>query len=111
MVGIALLWADLANHFGVSDCFSAVRRDILEADEEEGVGAFDTLVGAVGRGADALAEPAEFVRVGLIPDLVELWVLAELAVVKSLTGGLVEDDKVPLVEKGRGIYAPGGGMS
>ena len=31
-VGIALLWADLANHFGVSDFFSVVGGDILEAD-------------------------------------------------------------------------------
>ena len=63
--------ADLANYFGVSDLFLAVDRDIFEADEEEGVGAFDTLVGAVGRCAAALAYPAEFFRVGLVPDLVE----------------------------------------
>ena len=60
-VGIDLLWADLANHFGVSNFFSAVGRDIFEADEELGVGSFDTLASAVGRGAGALAEPVEFV--------------------------------------------------
>ena len=72
-------------------------RDIFEADEEEGVGAFDTLASAVKRGADALAEPAEFVRVGLVPDLVEVWVLAKLAVFESLPGGLVEDGKGPFL--------------
>ena len=60
-VGIALFWADLENHFGVSDCFSAVSGDILEADEEEGVGAVDEFDSAFGRGADALTEPAKFV--------------------------------------------------
>ena len=30
-VGIALLWADLANHFSVSDYFSVVGGDIFEA--------------------------------------------------------------------------------
>ena len=53
--------ADLANYFGVSDLFLAVDRDIFEADEEEGVGAFDSFAPAVRRGADALAELAEFV--------------------------------------------------
>ena len=57
-----------------------------------------------------MAEPAEFIRVGLVPDLVEVWVLAELAVFKSLTGGLVEDGKGPFLEKGRGICATGGGI-
>ena len=73
-VGIALFWADLANHFGVSDFFSVVGGDIFEADKEEGVGAFDKFASAVGRGEDALAEPADFVRVGLDPDLGSLGV-------------------------------------
>ena len=60
--------------------------------------------------ADASAEPDEFVRVGLVPDLVEVWVLAELAVFESLPGGFVEDGKGPFLQKGRGICASGGGM-
>ena len=79
-VGIALLWADLANHFGVSDLLSAVVGDIFKADEEEGVVSLASLASAVGGGADALAEPAEFVGVGLVLDCVEVWVLTELAV-------------------------------
>ena len=60
-VGITILWADLANHFGVSDLFYAVGGDIFEADEEEVVGSFDTLASAVGRGADALvSRPSSF---------------------------------------------------
>ena len=47
-VGIALLWADLANHFGVSDFCSAVGWDILEADDEEGVRSLDSLACVVG---------------------------------------------------------------
>ena len=49
-VGIALLWTDLANHFGVSDFLSAVGGDIFEVDEEEGFGSLDTLASAVGGG-------------------------------------------------------------
>ena len=74
-----------------AEVFSAVGGDIFEADEEECVGSFDTLVSAIGRGAGALSDPAEFVRVGLVPDLVEVWVLTELTVFESLTGGFVED--------------------
>ena len=84
--------------------------DIFEADEEEGVGAFDTLASAVKRGADALAELAEFVRVGLVPDLVEVWVLAELALFKSLPSAFVKDGKGPFLQKGSGICALGGGV-
>ena len=62
-VGIALLWADLANHFGVSDFCYAVGWDIFEADEEEGVGSLDSLACAVRGGANTLAEAAEFVGV------------------------------------------------
>ena len=47
-VGIALFRADFANHFGVSDFFLAVGRDIFKADEEEGVGAFDAFARSVG---------------------------------------------------------------
>ena len=60
-VGIALLWTDVTNHFGVSDFFSAVGGDIFEADEEEGVGSLDSLACAVGGGANTLAEAADFV--------------------------------------------------
>ena len=73
-------------------------------------GAFDAFASAVGRGANALAEPAEFVRVGLVPDFVEVWVLEELAVFERLTGGFVEDRKGPFLDKGRGICAMCGGM-
>ena len=69
-VGIALLWANLANHFGVSDFFSAVGGDTFKAYEEEGAGSLDSLACAVGGGANTLAESAEFVGVGIIPDLV-----------------------------------------
>ena len=57
-VGISLLWANLANHFGVSDFCSAVGWDIFEADEEEGVGSLDSLACAIGVGANTLVEAA-----------------------------------------------------
>ena len=79
-VVIALLWVELANQFGVSDFLSAVGGDIFEAHEEEGVGSLDSLATAVGGGAYALAESAEFVGVGIVTDLVEVWVLTKLTV-------------------------------
>ena len=54
--------------------------DVLEADDKEGIGSLDAPACAVGGGADTLAEAAEFVGVGVVPDLVEVWVLAELSV-------------------------------
>ena len=62
-LGSVFFGADFANYFGEIDLFAAFGGDIFEADEEEGVGAFDAFARAVGRGADALAEPAEFVGV------------------------------------------------
>ena len=109
-VEIALLWADLANHFGVSDFLSEVGGYIFEADEEEGVGSLDLLASAVGGGADTLAESAEFVGVGIVPDLVEVWVLTELTVFECLYSGFVKDGKGPLLYKGRGIGASGRGV-
>ena len=79
-VGIAFLWSDLAYYFGVGDFGSAVGWDILESDDEEGVGSLDALACAVGGGADTLIEAAEFVGVGAVPDLVEVSVLAELSI-------------------------------
>ena len=75
-VGILFFGAKFANNFGVSDLFAAVGGDIFKADEKEGVDAFDAFAQAVGRGTDALAYPAEFFGVQLVPDLVEVWVLA-----------------------------------
>ena len=57
-----------------------------------------------------MLDPADFVRVGLVPDLVGVWVLAELAVFESLPGGFVEDRKVQFLQKGRGICASAGGV-
>ena len=71
-VGIAFLWADLANYFGVGDFGSAVGWDVFESDDKERVGSLDTLACAVGGGADTLTEAAEFVGVGVVPDLVEV---------------------------------------
>ena len=79
-VGIAFLWADLTNHFDISDFGSAVGWDVLEPDEEEGAGSLDVLAYAVRGGSDTLAEAAEFVGVGVVPDIVKVWVLAELPV-------------------------------
>ena len=62
-LGSFFFGAEFSNHFGVSDLFAAVGRDVFEVDEEEGVHSFVKFAQAVGRGANALAEQAEFVGV------------------------------------------------
>ena len=54
-----------------------------------------------------MTEVAEFVGVGVVPDLVEVWVLAELSVLECLSCEFVEDGKVPLVYEGGGVGAAG----
>ena len=57
-----------------------------------------------------MAEAAQFVGVGVVPDLVEVWVLAELSVFKCLSCGFIEDGKGPLVYEGGGLGAAGSGV-
>ena len=49
-VRISFFGVDKADHFGIGDLLTAVLRNVLVADDLEGVGAFDTLtcVGGVG---------------------------------------------------------------
>ena len=51
--------------------------------------------GASGGGANALAELTKFVAVGFVPDGVEIWVVAKLAVFKCPSGFFVEDGHGP----------------
>ena len=57
-----------------------------------------------------MAEAAEFVGVRVVPDLVEVWMFAELSVFKRLSCGFVEDGKGPLVYEGSGVVAAGCGV-
>ena len=57
-----------------------------------------------------MAEPADFVGVGLVLDCVEVWVLSELPVLYGLSCGFVKDGKGSLLYKGRGKGALGGGL-
>ena len=79
-VGIALLRADLVNHFGVSDFRPALGWDVFQPDDKEGAGSLDVLACAVGGGADTLAEAAKFLGIIVVPDLVEIRVLADLPI-------------------------------
>ena len=57
-----------------------------------------------------MAEAVEFVGVGIIPDLVEVWVFSELPVLQGLSCGFVKDGKGPLLYKVRGIGASVSGV-
>ena len=62
-VGISLFRADKEDHFGIGDILAAVVRNVLVANDFEGVGAFDTLTCVDGVGNNALAEATDFVGV------------------------------------------------
>ena len=63
MVDISLLREKKADHFGIGDLLEAIIRNVLVANELEGVGAFDTLTCVGGVVANALVEATEFVGV------------------------------------------------
>ena len=63
MVGISLLSADNADHFGIGDLLEAIIRNVLVANDLEGIGAFDTLTCVSGVGAGTLVKATEFVGV------------------------------------------------
>ena len=65
--------------------------DVLISDDPEGVGTFDTLTGLGGVGANALAEAAEFIGVGSVPDVFVRGMLAKLAMLQILAGGSIKD--------------------
>ena len=54
---------DKADHFGIGDLLTAVLRNVLVADELEGVGDFDTLSSVGGVGTNTLTETTKFVGV------------------------------------------------
>ena len=68
--------------------------------DKEGVGSLDALACAVRGGANALAEAAEFVGVGVVSHLLEIWVLSKLPVFECLPCGFVKDGKGPFVYEG-----------
>ena len=73
-------WADFANHLDVCDLFAAVGRDVVVVDDEEGAGAVDSFSGGIRVGANVLAVTTKFISIRFVPNLVELGVLSELAV-------------------------------
>ena len=62
---------------------------VFVVNDVEGVCAFHAFGRAIGCGANALAEAAQFVGVGFAPYLSEHRVFAELAVFEGFTGGVV----------------------
>ena len=62
-VGIRFFGADKADYFGIGDLLAVVVRNVLIADDLEGVGAFDTLTCVGGVGNNALVDATEFIGV------------------------------------------------
>ena len=90
-IGVGFFGTDLADHFGVSDFLAAVQQYVFVVYDIEGVCSLDAFGGAIGGGANALAEAAQFVGVGLAPYLSKRRVFAELVVFKGFAGGVVKD--------------------
>ena len=55
--------ADKADYFGICDLLTAVLRNVIVADELEGIGAFYTLSYVGGVGTNTLTEATKFVGV------------------------------------------------
>jgi len=88
-ISVGFFGTDLADHFGVSNFLAAVQRYVFAVNDVEGVCALDAFGGAIGCGANALAEAAQFVGIGFAPYLSERRVFAELVVFKGFAGGVV----------------------
>ena len=58
-----MFWSGKGRPLGIGDLLMAVLRNVLVADDLEGVGAFDTLSYFGGVGTNTLTEATKFVRV------------------------------------------------
>jgi hypothetical protein len=88
-IRVGFFGTDLADHIGVSDFLAAVQRYVFVVNDIEGVCAFDAFGGAIGCGANALAEAAQFVGIGFAPYLSERRVFVELALFEGFAGVVV----------------------
>ena len=80
-VWVFLVWFDFVDDHGVANFMPTVLRDVQKLDELEGICAFYALVPwAFGAFSNTLAETAEFVCIGGIPDSGKLGVFAQLSV-------------------------------
>ena len=104
-IGVGLFRACDTYHFGVGDLFAMLLWDVLISDDLEGIGAFDTLSSLGGVGADTLAEAAEFIRVGAVPDVFVSRMLAEFAMLQGLASGGVKEVEGPVVDDVRCVLA------
>ena len=70
----------------VRHVFESIFRDLVSADEENGVGSCYSAVG------ESLCESAKFVGPGFVPDFAVLLAAHELAVVEVLPGVVITDE-------------------
>ena len=87
------------DHFGVGDLFATLLWDVLILDDLEDIGNFDKLASLGGVGSDTLAEAAEFIGVGAVPDVFVGGMLAELAMLQGLAGGGFKDGEGPFIDE------------
>ena len=75
---------EFRHNFCVIDFLAPIWAYFLIVDDEKGVGDIDARACDRGRGANALAEAAEFIEVGLVPCALELGMAEELEILRSL---------------------------
>ena len=91
-VWVFFLGPVLADDLCVGDLSEMVRQDILVGDDMKCVGSLNPFFGGVQWVmARTLAELAKLIRVGGVPDILILGVMAELAVLKGVACVMVED--------------------
>ena len=78
-IGVGFFREDDIDHFGVGDLFAPILWDVFVKDYLEGIGTFDELDSLGWVGAETLAEAAEFVGLGAVPDVFVGRILTELA--------------------------------
>ena len=110
MVLFLLVVFNLADHLGVGDLFVVVGWDDFILDDNEGIGAFDLLQGAIGSLVDALAGTTEFIGEGRVPDVFVLWMMTESTIFESFSQFGIEDTKGPCVDEQAWVPVDSGGL-
>ena len=92
LVGVILARADLTHYPCVANVFPFFIRDVLVADDAEGVGTFDPLLlGSCGSLANTLAKPPQLISIRVLPYIFVFEVVSELSILKGFTSFLVKD--------------------
>ena len=98
-IRIIFFRADFTDDHGVADLLTLVGRDVLVVNEEEGIGASNTLARWCITNANSLAEAAQFVSIGGVPCGLVAGIATQLAMFEEFPSGWIKHR-----EGGRAIH-------